>query len=160
MSVVKIEVQCTILRFTFKTLKGLHLLEKFFSFYERLRVYYRVHKSPPIVYIQSQIKLHCSLGTTVRNLITRNFGTPDLGHFQRNHPLPRLCITFCNMLISYGEDMSAACRNSRWRTTTRLLSAIVYSFYSQLPCIFGGHILHPQAEDALYCGDIEPLSMP
>jgi hypothetical protein len=42
------------------------------------------------------------------------------------------------MLISYGEDMSAACRNSRWRTATRLLSAIVYSFYSHLPCISTG----------------------
>jgi hypothetical protein len=154
MSVVKNEVQCTVLRFTVEKPSREILLLLWTS--EGLLP--RSPESTNCPYPEPE-KAACPLYATVWNLITRDFGTRGLGHFQRNRPRPRL-YTFCNMLISYGEDLSAPCQNSGWRTTNCLLSATVYWIYSQVPCIFGGHILHPQAEDAPCCGDIEQLSMP
>ena len=154
MSVVKNEVQCTVLRFTVREPSRGILLHLWTSAGLLPRL-----PEPTNCPCPEPEKAACPLEATVRNLITRDFGTRGIGHFQRNCPCPRLC-RFCNMLISYGKDLSAPCQKSRWRTTTCLLSATVYSIYSQLPCVAGGRILHPQAEDAPCCGDVEQLSMP
>ena len=148
MYVVKYEVQCSVLRFIVEKPSRDILLLLWTS--EGLLTRSQDPNNCP--YPEPE-KAACPFEATVRNLITRDFGTRGLGHFPRNGPRPRLC-TFCNMLISYSEELSAPCQNSSWRTTTCLLSATVYSIYSQLPCIFGGQIPHRQAEDAPCCGDI------
>jgi hypothetical protein len=46
-----------------------------------------------------------------------------------------------------------------WKTISCRLSMSAHALYSQLPSISGGRILHPQPEDAPYCGDRAPRNM-
>jgi hypothetical protein len=49
----------------------------------------------------------------------------------------RPCVTFCNMLVLYGEDLLAPTQPPNYRATPYLLSTAVYSTHSQLPSISG-----------------------
>jgi hypothetical protein len=64
--------------------------------------------------------------------------------YQTIRPVPRLCVVFRNKyrVLWFGVV------SPNLRTTHCRMSKTAYSIYSQLPSIYGGRLLYPQAEDA------------
>jgi hypothetical protein len=83
--------------------------------------HYRVHRSPPLVPVLSQI--------------------------EGIHPGLRPFVTFHNKLIFYGVDLLPHAQPPSWRITPCRMSVTDYSIHLQLHSIFGGHLLHLQPED-------------
>jgi hypothetical protein len=61
-------------------------------------------------------------------------------------------MNFRNKLIFHGEELLAPRPTPKLEDHPCRLSATAYSIYSRLPSISGGHLLHPQPEDAPWDG--------
>jgi hypothetical protein len=88
---------------------------------------------------------------------------PKVRYRVHKSPRPSLrpFVTFYNKLTFYGEELKAHAQPPSWRTTPCLVSATVYSIYSQLPLIKHNFILFsPQISPKTFLAPTNIVELP